>query len=285
MEVVLSLQLEDRYIRLAKQTKQSINICLPGDPDSYESYLIKPPYVMPTVDLRNEILKFKTISDLIDWLKNERHAVSLGIRQKNNTAAIPCTNYSPINDKKISTIKEEVEKSIDELVKEFIENPYLHRVESSIHTELFYIMKQKPILSQNFFLGDGQTKTQLIHNEWPSVDPIYGNYDFAIMTPEVLQKDCPTTDVFSRGKFKVPIVVELGLNPSDTNHLENDRKKIISNGVYAGYLIHLIRDKTNSTDENIILDESHHKIKTAYVCINNGKIRYKYINDNTITEI
>ncbi|MDR1362841.1 MAG: hypothetical protein LBJ35_02160 [Spirochaetaceae bacterium] len=281
----MGLKIENCKIRLAKRTSQSVNICLEGNEDFYESYLIKAPYVLSREDMQKEIERYKTIPDFINWLQNDRHAISLGIRERNNTVAMQPSRYFLESDKDIKNIANAVEESINKLIDQFIESPYLHRVESSIHTELFHIMKQNNNLSQCFSLGDNSTRTQLIHNEWPSSDPKYGNYDFAIMTPELLQKDCPNADIFSRGKFNVPIVVELGLNPSDPDHLKNDNQKIIANKIHAGYLVHLIREKPeNSVDEKIILDTRNPNIKTAYALINNEKIRYKYVNDTGIIE-
>jgi hypothetical protein len=276
------MDLEGHKIRLAKRISQSINICL--DDNKYDSYLIKPPFVLSKEEMQNKIEKFRTIKEYINWLLKDRHAVHLGTREKNNTNAIQPSKYNPECDVDIEKIKNAVENSIDNLIKQFIKFPYRHRVESSIHTELFHIMKDETDLSNDITLADN-TKTQLVHNEWPSIGIVKGNYDFAVLTPEILLKDCPNNDIFSRGKINVPIVIELGLNPPDSYHLTNDKKKIIDNKIHAGYLIHLLRDKSeNTADESIIIDTSNLSIKTAYALVNNKKIRYKYVNDTRIIE-
>lgn len=90
-----------------------------------------------------------------------------GKREKNREykQTIITPKYNPSEDTDLESIKLKVEEAIDLFIDEFIDIPYLHRVEHSIHTQLFHIMMGIPDLSQQIFLGDDKTKTLLVHKE------------------------------------------------------------------------------------------------------------------------
>ncbi|PYS55571.1 MAG: hypothetical protein DMG13_03480 [Acidobacteria bacterium] len=90
-----------------------------------------------------------------------------------------------------------VEKSIDQFILEFIQFPYLHRVEHSIHCELFKILTSRKMLSSTYPMG--RWATQPVHKEWPEVLPRpekgnrRGNFDLSVLTPQRL-KSCSFAD-------------------------------------------------------------------------------------------
>ena len=81
------------------------------------------------------------------------------------------------------------------LVTTFLERPFLHRVEHSLHAELWSLLKQEPELGGEWPLKDGRTLTQLVHKEWPETCPRSladglerprGLFDLAILCPHQL---------------------------------------------------------------------------------------------------
>lgn len=195
--------------------------------------------------------------------------------------------YSPDDDLWISKTKNLVEQSIDYFVKEFIDFPYLHRVEHSIHVQLYSIMMKHQELAQRVTLGDNLGVTQLVHKEWPiftKSGDLRGYFDLAILSPKLL-KECPSLEAFRKGHLQAPIVIEIGLD-YNARHLSNDAKKLINSKPTQGYLIHLVREFPREPEaEKIVLDiEAESGIKIAYAWKAREQIAYKGVNDRTITE-
>jgi len=62
------------------------------------------------------------------------------------------------------------ERVLRTVVEEFLQHPYLHRVEQSLHAWLFSLLIQQPELSAGVTLSTGE-QTQLVHKEWPETIP------------------------------------------------------------------------------------------------------------------
>ena len=62
--------------------------------------------------------------------------------------------YRPDKDDWLPLATELVERSINQLIQEFRNSPYLHRVEHSIHCQLFHIMMSHEQLAQRVLLGN-----------------------------------------------------------------------------------------------------------------------------------
>lgn len=198
--------------------------------------------------------------------------------------------YSPDDDPWLPEAKPLVEQSIDRLVEEFLEYSYLHRVEHSIHAELFHIMMSHQQLAQRVPLGDGIAITQLVHKEWPETTPRdgrggRGNFDLAVLSPKLLGS-CPSLDAFQKGYLVAPIVIEIGLN-YDARHLASDAQKLLNSKPRYGYLVHLARDCAREPQaEEIILEIERRaeRIKTAYAWSAGDRRAFKLLNDTAITE-
>jgi hypothetical protein len=196
--------------------------------------------------------------------------------------------YTPDDDPWLPKGKDLVEKAIDQLVQEFIHFPYLHRVEHSIHAELFRLMMSAPELAQRVALGNTMAKTQLVHKEWPESvareGNRRGNFDLAVLTPELL-KGCPSLSAFREGRLHAPIVIEMGLD-YDAEHLAGDAKKMINSKPKHAYLVHLVRELPREpVAEQIVLGiEEKSGIKTAYAWVAGGQCIVKLVNDKTLTE-
>lgn len=178
-------------------------------------------------------------------------------------------------------IIEKVELSINQLVDEFVANPYLHRVEHSLHAHLYHIMKQHLELSQIVEMKNGY-KTQLIHKEYPETNaskaPRRGSFDMAILNPKDIS-DCDNLDKFKKGHIEPFIVIEMGLNYPEgyqRKHFSKDIKKMQQSKVQHGYIIHFLSKKQDIFAEKIIktrmidgkkIDDN---IKIIYVAFNNN---------------
>jgi hypothetical protein len=137
-----------------------------------------------------------------------------------------------------------VEHAIDQLVLEFVELPYLHRVEHSLHCELYSLLTANRTLGRPYPLADG-TPTQLGHKEWPETvarpDKAgrRGNFDMVVLAPEALSR--ATIADFELGMVKPAIAIEIGLNYG-RRHLEADVMKLANSVLPYAYVVHLARN-------------------------------------------
>ncbi|HOQ86599.1 MAG TPA: hypothetical protein PLQ89_12880 [Phycisphaerae bacterium] len=180
---------------------------------------------------------------------------------------------------------------IDELVREFLELPYLHRVEHSIHARLYGILRAQPHFDRHYPLAGGMMMTQLIHKEWPETqarpdkDNRRGNFDLVILSPGRLKR-CSARE-FDEGRIVPPIVIEMGLNYGQ-GHLVADAEKLLNSHVQHGYLVHLVRDKRHdpTIDEAIrSLQERSCSIKVAFARYQGGRKYQKLLEDKAICEV
>ena len=194
--------------------------------------------------------------------------------------------YDPNDDDSLPIVQ--VEQAIDRLIQEFIVSPYLHRVESSLHAQLFHMMMSYPELAHPVRVGDFPIETQLVHNEWPESvareGNRRGNFDFAVLSKRLLQT-CPSIKAFRQGNLQAPIVIEIGLDyPAE--HLAADVLKLRNSKPKQGYVIHLVRECGRDPDAERIIVESEQKfgIKVAYGCwTSSGETVAKCVNDKQIS--
>lgn len=226
--------------------------------------------------------------DLIDWLTHEKFGhIELSPSGINIDYGTGEESEDSIWIERAIRI---VEVCIDALIREFLDLPYLHRVEHSIHTRLYSILRNQPHFDRHFPLLESGMQTQPIHKEWPETIPRpgkdnrRGNFDLAILSPEQL-KTC-TLVKFSNGQLAPAIVIEMGLNYKE-GHLLNDAKKLLNSQVHHGYLIHLVREKPDETtiNETIRQLRKHDTIKVAYARVERGRKFIKLLADPAIYEI
>jgi len=152
------------------------------------------------------------------------------------------------------TAKEILETAIDSLVRNFCEQPYIHRCEHSLHCELYSMLTVHRAFQGLYSIRGTDYKTALVHKEWPETEARpdksgrRGNFDIAILNPETLHDEAkgkksgePTRSIsdFYEGRFKPAYVVEIGLNYY-TSHLEADFEKLKNSGFKSNaYLVHL----------------------------------------------
>lgn len=136
-----------------------------------------------------------------------------------------------------------VEQAIDQLVLEFVELPYLHRVEHSLHCELYSLLTANRTLGRPYPLKDG-TLVQLVHKEWPETKirpgkTGRGNFDLAVLDPVAVSRS--TLADFVNGRVDPAVVIEVGLNYGKA-HLRGDMAKLDNSAPPRAYLVHLARN-------------------------------------------
>ncbi len=163
-----------------------------------------------------------------------------------------------------------VERTITTVVEQFIQDPYLHRVEHSLHAELYRLLKQEPILAQPVRLRTGEL-TQLVHKEWPETHPRQkegafgprGLFDLAVLAPVQVQR--ASLEQFTAGRIAAPIAIEVGLDYG-LRHLQQDLAKVLNSRVRGPYLLHLSRVAvTDAPAVEAVVCRPESVIRTAYV--------------------
>ncbi len=202
----------------------------------------------------------------------------------------PVGQTTPLDAVWIERAMRITEICINELVREFLELPYLHRVEHSIHTRLYSILRIQPHFDRHFPLAEGGMLTQPIHKEWPETIPRpekgnrRGNFDLAILSPGQLAT-CSLRD-FKNGRLAPPIAIEMGLN-YDEGHLSLDAEKLLNSHIQHGYLIHLLRELPHDStiDETIDRLRAESTIRIAFARIERSRKFLKLLDDSVIQEI
>jgi hypothetical protein len=195
--------------------------------------------------------------------------------------------YIPDHDEWLVKARSVVETVIDRLLDEFLQAPYLHRVEHSMHAHLFHMLVSEVLLGVQAPIGAGLGRTQLIHKEWPETiareGNRRGNFDLSILSPKLLET-CGNMRTFREGRLQAPIVIEMGLD-YDAEHLAEDAKKLMNSKPKHGYLIHLGRELPREPEaEEILLGlESKFGIKTAYCWVTGSHNSMKRLSETTIT--
>lgn len=176
-----------------------------------------------------------------------------------------------------------VEETINQLILEFIDFPYLHRREHSIHCELYKMLSNRRIFG-NMYPMSNNWFSQPVHKEWPENienDGRRGAFDLCIISPRQLQT-CSFQD-FKEGRITPIIGIEIGLD-YELDHLRKDERELLNSGILHGYLVHLVRqDVTDNfaAIEDVVLESRLH---TAYAHITNSLAFYKLIHHTEIKQ-
>jgi hypothetical protein len=163
---------------------------------------------------------------------------------------------------------EEVERALDLLVDDFAEHPYRHRVEHSLHLQLYRALagcRQLDVLAP---VGASSLHAGLIHKEWPETRPgadtdRRGLFDLAVLAPSQLAR--ASIEQFRQGRIHAPIAVEVGLDYGRA-HLEQDLEKLRNSKVPHAYAVHLSRLQAGD-DVDDLLTAACPDIRTAYAHI------------------
>ena len=138
-----------------------------------------------------------------------------------------------------------VEQAINQLVYGCVQNPWLHRVEHSLHCELYGLMRASPDIPKTVVTAS--FTTQPVHKKWPEPRSHghrkrRGNFDLAVLQPAL--GDCEIDD-FRYGRLPLLMAIEVGLNYS-VDHLISDWEKLRQSKVPHCYLVHLATPRCRS---------------------------------------
>lgn len=179
-----------------------------------------------------------------------------------------------------------VERALRSLVDDFRSAPHLHRVEHSLHAELFSLLRRERELAGVHPLLDGG-RTQLVHKEWPETYVRHsagkdsrGLFDLVVLDPEQLAR--ASAAQFLDGRIEPPIAIEVGLDYGQ-QHLEQDVSKMQNSYVRSPYLLHLSRRPVRQPQVlEGFLDELGRPFRTAYAQVTTaGGFRWRYPGDST----
>jgi hypothetical protein len=201
---------------------------------------------------------------------------------------LPLVDLPPVDDPWLPSACRAVEAALRELVDDFRARPYLHRVEQSIHAQLFGLLMADPLLQEVVPLRTGE-RTQLVHKEWPETRPRVvgddrpprGRFDFAVLAPSQVRQ--ASLEQFRDGRIAAPIVVEVGLD-YPLKHLTDDEAKLRNSEVPHGYLLHLsripMRDRAE-TERFLCATE----VSAAYVHVDRaqGVVRHMHVDGTDVT--
>jgi hypothetical protein len=187
-----------------------------------------------------------------------------------------------------------VEASITKLIDEFRVQPFIHRVEHSLHIRLVQLLGEWEHLRGWYPIGDSGFKTQLIHKEWPEARPRKkpdlitdrrrGSFDLAVLAPSQLQGTAH--EQFIVGRIDAPIVIELGLNYGK-QHLTGDQQKLANSEVQHPYLVHLSRmpsSRQGATEDIIAGVRKRPKIAYCHHDLELNEVSYRYLGSSDITK-
>jgi len=283
------ISIQNRKVHLVTGTyTQTLNVCTSENATGqYENVLrfqighfISPDFVKQQATIAQLISRCADIEDVVVEVppgKREDEDAHTSV-----SAALALAD-APDDPKWSVTAIDSVERSIEILLREFMEYPYLHRVEHSIHARLYELLRQQAPLSQTTKLRTGEI-TQLVHKEWPETVPRpdkdgrRGNFDICILSPY----RCRTSDArsFCQGKIGPTVAIEVGLN-YDANHLSQDAEKMANSQVRHGYLIHLVRGKGHEANIDRIIEKAlpNGALKIAYARVDRGR-RYLKLPDH-----
>jgi hypothetical protein len=275
---------DGRRIYLRARDNQSIRICTENNLRgqwAHEFWLDAGRHVT-----EQEVEGRASVTDLVEWLASRGARTQLrptivgrGAGETRSSEAL--VRVEPDSNWMASAVPA-VEAAINELIKEFVEEPFLHRVEHSLHIRLYELIAQHPSFQGRFQIGKSQHSTQLVHKEWPETVPRKdkngrGNFDLAILSRNQLA----TAELwqFDGGHIEAAIVIEVGLN-YDYKHLYGDHEKLLSSSVKAGYLVDLRRrGQPDTASERLVCDPTP-PIRAAYAhCTPPGAPTVRYLND------
>lgn len=182
-----------------------------------------------------------------------------------------------------------VEQSVEDLLQSFLRQPFAHRVEHSLHVDLYHSIRTAALLAQDVRIGDSEFSTRLVHKEWPSSEPfsVRGvrerrqSYDIAVLDPRDVARG--TLSDLIEGRFRSPIALELGLDYS-LDHLQGDLDKLQHNSVMHPYVVHFSRRRTRHATavEESILGAGHARTAFAHLDLESREFRWKGLNDRAI---
>ncbi len=225
------------------------------------------------------------------WLLARGATAELPGPTPSGTRLVPRVSAPPADHPWVVKAQAAVDRAITLLVRQFCEDPYLHRVEHSLHALLHRLLHSEPELADVIPLGGTGFNTQLVHKEWPEtvarthgtdVRP-RGNFDLAVLSPDQLRQ--ATLDQFRSGRIDAPIAIEVGLDYG-LSHLAQDADKLRHSRVLVPYVLHLSRIPMTDQDEiERLVCAASSPLHAAYAHVDpkTGARRVKHLTDTGVT--
>jgi hypothetical protein len=257
-----SFWLHDRRVIVRTGTRsQTVKVCTRQNaPGEYEAV-----YRLPILSAiaAADVPEVADLQAFGAWLVETRNALLEGPSGQPVPGA--AVGVSAAGEAWLRVAVEKVEQAVDLLVDDFAEHPYRHRVEHSLHLQLYRALadhRQFDVLAP---VGTSSLRAGLIHKEWPETLPgrdadRRGLFDLAVLAPSQLAQ--ASIDQFRQGRIHAPIVVEVGLDYGRA-HLEQDLEKLRNSEVPHAYVVHFSRLPAGGQVEDL-LTAAYPNIKTAY---------------------
>lgn len=299
---VVMLYVNGRKVKIVTGTQsQTVRVMTSENIDGRFDYVLR--LAPPVADLERKLgaQGFDTIEELVSYLKKTYYAQveqtpatrppspleRLSVAER---PSVPTAEPQPIKTAPLGAWEAEairlLEAIIDELVRGFIRQPYLHRVEHSLHCEFYTLLRQHKLFSDTYPMAN--TVTYCIHKEWPEwhtrpeKGTRHGEFDMAVVAPQTLAR-ASLVD-FIDGRLEPLAVVEFGLDYRH-DHLAEDDRKLTNSEVQHGYLVHLVREGLSDdfdAVERLVLASRH---RVAYARVGYGRSRCKLLSDTAIQEV
>src|SRR5262249_17305791 len=116
-----------------------------------------------------DVAAHPTLVKLVDWINSFGEAIS---REYDSQRRLLPGLIDPVDpsDPWWLTTTSIIEHEIDGLIVGFMRDPFLHRVEHSVHVQLYAAFAAHPELAQHHRIGSTGRMTQLVHKEWPETE-------------------------------------------------------------------------------------------------------------------
>lgn len=248
------MEIQGRKIKIVTGSKtQTVNVY--GDNDTENVYSHKIRISFPSCFVEEDLLahkKFATVEDLIHYLEAERHGKLEIANSCFVPPPLPRLSKAQVSASWCDGITVCVQEALNTVARDFLTNPYRHRVEHSLHCQLYMELLRYPELGGTHNISG--YNVGYIHKEYPETSSRpdkngrRGNFDMALLGPsEVTHVDLTIMD-FLLGLIKPGIAIEVGLDYG-ASHLDSDHRKLKHSQIKRGYLLHLARATGNPQDE------------------------------------
>lgn len=282
-----------RKVKVATGRKsQTVNICSEANTWGAYEYVVrfegKSEFIGQTRLEAERLLgskEFDTVRGLVDYLVCECGG-DLEQSPEIDVKGSYSENTSFQGDKWVREAVGKVDGIVDDFIRAFINRSYRHRVEHSLHCDLYGMLCGDDVIGAEVRVG--RFVTRLVHKEWPEFRPREGkgrrgNCDLVVLSPSSLVA-CSMRD-FLDGRIEAPFVIEMGLDYK-CDHLRKDYRKLASRGVFRGYLVHLAReavvDDFDGIERCLVGIEEHENLRTGYVRVTDRCVRFKLLGNPVI---
>jgi len=279
---------EGKRIKIVTGRKtQTVNVY--GDNNTEGFYSHKVRISSPTEFVAEDLLaqrNLQTIADLVQYLETTHHGVLEVAASRITPAVFSRKHKAEVSPSWCDSIAGYVEQALNAVVTDFQINPYRHRVEHSIHCQLYMELLKCPGLDGHHTIANHNIG--FIHKEYPETtsrpekDGRRGNFDMAIIGP--VDEAAVNLEIkdFMVGLIKPGIALEVGLDYG-ASHLHSDWEKLKNSNIKRGYLLHLGRETGNPQDDKglafsnvyqkILVDEMNGSPQLA-MCVFEGNKKY-----------